>query len=138
MILVRQPNGKYLTYSWLKYVNTNLTEEDIKNIYIENAKKQAEIDICNAKGLDCVLKDEFRYGIKLLTDKDLKDMEINISKKELIKKVPLKPTNKKYISCNFETIAQCPNCGANVVNGIGYTQEKCGKCEQMLDWAGDY
>ena len=44
------------------------------------------------------------------------------------------PKNRRYIACNFETIADCPNCGHGVIDSIGYRETTCSKCGQMLDW----
>ena len=137
-MLIKQPNGKYLTYSLLHEATINLTEQDVINIYIIAAEKRARQDMQDANGLDYVLKDEFKYGRQVLTEKELKDMGINLTKSELLKRVPLIPRNQNYFGCNFETVGECPSCGEQVRNGIGLKETKCRKCTQMLDWGGDY
>jgi hypothetical protein len=137
-MLIKQPNGKYLRCLWFDKPMINLTEQDVTNIYIREAEEKAKRDMQEAHGLDYVLKDEFRFGKQYLTDKNLKDMGINLSKSELLKRVPLIPKNQTYIGCNFETIGECPSCGERVRNGIGLKETKCKFCTQMLDWGGDY
>jgi hypothetical protein len=138
MLLIKQPNGKYLTYSLFRKTTINLTEQDVINIYVKEAEEQAKRDMQEAHGLDCVLKDELKFGKQYLTERNLRDMGINLSKSELLKRVPLVPKNQKYFGCNFETVGECPSCGNKVVNGIGFKETKCRKCTQMLDWGGDY
>lgn len=137
-MIIRQPNGKYLIYKYDKGIEINKSEEDILNIYIkkaiESAKEQAEKDIKEAKGLNYILKREIEFNNIIITEQDLKDMGINILKTELIKKVRLKPQNRQYIECNFEIIAECPNCKSRVINGIGFANKQCNKCGQMIDW----
>ena len=48
-----------------------------------------------------------------------------------------RPKNQKYISCNFETVGNCPRCGKTVVCGIGYIEERCKSCDLKLFW-GQY
>lgn len=139
MEIIKQTNGKYLVWNYADdSIKINLSNEDITNIYIQRAKEQAEKDMQEAKGLDCVLKHEIKYGTPKISEKDIQEMGINISKTELIKKVPLKPKNEQYIGCDFTTWAKCPNCNAKVYDSIGGTQTKCSECGQMLDWKSDY
>ena len=138
-MIIRQPNGDFLIWDFLSgSIEINVSKEKIMNIYLEQAKKRAEKDMQEAKGLDYILKNEIEYGKVTISENDLKEMGINIPKAELIKKVTLKPKNKKYIGCDFTTWAECPNCKAKVYNGISGTQTKCNKCGQMLDWKSDY
>jgi len=51
---------------------------------------------------------------------------------ELIKFVPCAPVRPQYIPIYFETQAYCPSCGEIVVNGMGGTDQKCRKCNQMI------
>jgi len=50
------------------------------------------------------------------------------------KDIPKKPLNQRYASCDFTTYANCPNCGKLVQNCIGFKEERCRKCGQLLDW----
>ena len=134
-MIIKQTNGKYLIYDFGRGVKINYSQDDIIDIYIERAKEQAKKDMEEAKGLDYILKSEIEWDNTIITEKDLQEMGINIPKSELIKKVPLKPQNKQYISCDFTTWAKCPNCNAKVYDSIGGTQTKCSECGQMLDWS---
>lgn len=68
---------------------------------------------------------------KIIEQYTVKDLEQAL---EVIRLNPKEPTNKKYISANFETIGKCPKCGVQVVDSIGGTQKECKKCGQPLLW----
>jgi hypothetical protein len=137
-MIIKQTNGKYLIYDFGRGVKINYSQEDIIDTYIERAKEQAKKDMEEANGLDYILKSEIECDNTIIAEKDLQEMGINISKDELIKKVPLKPKDKQYIGCDFTTWAKCPNCNAKVYDSISGTQTKCSECGQMLDWKSDY
>lgn len=134
-MIIKQTNGKYLIYDYGKEIKVNYSEDDIINVYIEKAKKQAKKDMNEANGLDYLLKYEIERDNTIITEKNLQEIGINIPKSELVKKVPLKPKNKQYIGCDFTTWAKCPNCDSKVYDSIGGTQTECHECGQLLDWS---
>ena len=135
-MLIRQPNGKYceITYSnELKFVN--YTEQDIIDLYIKKAKQDMENAECFGKIIECAERRYFGSVTRYISDEQLKDMGFDKPYKELIKFIPCEPLHTSYAPCDFATYGECPNCGATVRDGMGYTDEKC-KCGQLLKWKG--
>lgn len=132
---IKQPNGKYCCLDYYGRINyANYTKQDIVNLYIENAKK----DIENSKHFGEIIKriaDGNSIKVeKVVDDKVLKSMGFDKPYKELVKFIPSEPINQIYVSCDFATYGNCPNCGGSVRDGMGHTDEKCGKCGQLLKW----
>lgn len=133
--IYKQPNGKYCMMS--PYcgggVNQNLSEQDIIDRYIEEAKRKAENDIREAKNFGNIIEDirpdYFAKGIKV--DDVLKEMGFEKPYNELIKYVPKKPLHQEYH--DFTTYGTCPNCKEQVSICMESGIKKC-KCGQMLDW----
>lgn len=139
MAIIKQTNGKYLVWNYADdSIKINLSNEDIINIYIQEAKEQAEKDMQKAEGLDYLLKHEIGYGEPKISDEQLKEMNINIPKSELTKKIPLIPKDKEYIGAAFATYAKCPSCNSKVYSGIMGQDAECDNCGQMLDWKSKY
>lgn len=129
-VIIKQPNGKYCITN--KYdgrlISYNLTEQDIINLYVGDAKYRAKHDVETAK----------HYGTLIgktdnISDNVLKEIGFNKTYEELIKFVPRKPVNQSYASCDFATYGKCPSCGNVVMNGMGHTDKEC-KCGQLLKW----
>ena len=132
---IKQPNGKYCCIDYYGRENyVNYTEKDIINLYVENAKR----DIENAKHFGEIIKriaDGNSLKVeRVIDDKTLKSMGFDKPYKELVKFIPLKPTNQQYTSCDFTTYGKCPNCGGSVQDGMGGKDEKCRSCGQLLKW----
>lgn len=134
MELIKQPNGKYCSLDWMGVITfNNYTEQDVINMYIEQAKK----DIDNAKHFgEIIARNEYgdSKGMKMINDSQLEEMGFDKPYKELVKFVPRKPTHQEYASCDFVTYGDCPNCGKTVVDGMGHKDEKCRYCGQLLKW----
>lgn len=130
--LIKQPNGKYCIVRYggdvFKY---NLTEEDIINMYIEDAKAH----IGAYKHYGELIKETIGYenSLNKISNEVLKSMGFDRTYDELVKFIPRQPLNKAYVPCDFTTYAECPNCGIIVQDGIGHKDEKC-KCGQLLKW----
>lgn len=124
--LIKQPNEKYCIVNYAGEVSRyNLTEQDIVNMYINDAK--ACIGAAEHYG-SLIVKTDY------VDDSILKAMGFDKSYGELIKFVPRKPTHQEYVSCDFATYGDCPNCGKTVTDGIGGKDEKCRHCGQLLKW----
>ena len=137
MMIAKQPNGKYcFVQSFAKITEYNLTEEDIVDKYVQSAKADAEKALKEAKQSGAIIADisPKYYKNEDEIDKILGKIGFERPYRELIKYVPLKPLNQRYIHNDFVTYAQCPNCDMRVANGIGYEDEKCQHCGQMLKW----
>lgn len=133
--LIKQPNGKYCTVGYGGEVKKyNLTEQDIINLYIEDAKAH----IGTAKHYGNIISETVSCGysdrINPISDDVLKSMGFDRPYNELIKFVPIRPIGTSYVGCNFTTYGKCPNCGGSVEDGIGFREEKCGSCGQLLKW----
>lgn len=125
-ILIKQPNGKYCIVNYSGEVSRyNLVEQDIINMYIEDAKA------CIGAAKHYV---ELIAKTDEISDDVLKEMGFDRPHNELVKYVPRKPTNQSYAPCDFTTYGKCPNCGETVMDGIGGKDEKCRNCGQMLKW----
>lgn len=126
-MLIKQPNGKYCYSGWSKgnrYRNINLTEQDIIDKYIDKAIEE----IKNAEHFGKLIETE------KVSDEELREMGPDKTYSELIKYIPLEPKNIQHASCDFTTYGKCPSCGDRVQDGIGFTEEKCSKCGQLLKW----
>jgi ribosomal protein S27AE len=131
-MLIRQPNGKFCVCDWNgKVERMNLTEKDYIEYCANNARKLAMQFISDPNNIS-----DFGNLIEMknVSDNELKEMGSDKTFEELIKYVPLVPHDQKYISVNFQTQGKCPSCGEIVVDGMGHTDKKCGKCGQMLKW----
>lgn len=123
--LIKQPNGKYCVVDYAGDVrHYNLTEQDIINMYIEDAK--ACIGAAKHYVEIIVKTDE-------ISDDMLKEMGFDRPYNELVKYVPRNPVKQNYAPCDFTIYGKCPNCGRTVQDGIGYRDEKC-ECGQLLKW----
>lgn len=124
--LIKQPNDKYCVIDYTGDVrHYNLTEQDIINMYIKDAKAS----IGTAGHYGNIIKENNH-----IEDDILKDMGFDKTYNELLKFVPRKPLYQKYISCDFATYGDCPSCGKIVSDGIGGTDKKCRHCGQVLKW----
>jgi hypothetical protein len=132
---IKQPNGKYCCVDYYGRKNyANYTEQEIIDLYILNAKRDME----DAKHFGEIIKriadgNSLRVE-RVIDDKTLKSMGFDKPYKELMKLIPLKPTNQEYVSCDFAAHGKCPNCGGGVQDGMGHTDEKCRSCGQLLKW----
>lgn len=132
--LIKQPNGKYCIIDYSDISHYNLTEQDIINMYIENAKAHIGAAEHYGKIISKTVKYTCSQLIHPISNDILKEMGFDKSYDELVKFVPLNPIDKQYAACSFTTYGKCPNCGGNVQDGIGLTEEKCRSCGQLLEW----
>ena len=124
--LIKQPNEKYCVIDYAGDVrHYNLTEQDIINMYVQDAKDC----IGAAKHYGNIVKESNK-----IADDVLKEMGFDKPYNELLKFVPRKPTHQEYAACDFATYGGCPNCGKTVTDGIGGRDEKCRYCGQVLKW----
>lgn len=130
--IYKQPNGRYCYCSYKGVEKIDLSEQDILAIFLAEAEEAAKDAIKNAKNFGEIIKDSLTYN-NPLSDEVLKQIGFTESYKELVKYVPRKPLDPRYVSCDFATYAKCPNCNQTVQDGIGFKQEKC-CCGQMLKW----
>lgn len=128
----KQPNGLYCYFSYNGVEGSDLTEEDVKRIYIEEAEIEAYDAIKNAKNFGVIIEE--------LLCRDTKGDEVWLRQigftepyDTLVKYVPRKPTEQQYVGCDFTTYAKCPSCGERVQNCMGNGQEEC-ECGQRLKW----
>lgn len=131
--LIKQPNGKYCIVNYSGDVtHYNLTEQDIINMYIEDAKASIEA----SKHYGQIIKETIGYNNSLnrIPDEILKDMGFDKTYDELIKFIPREPIKKYYAPCDFTTYGKCPNCGETVEDCMGRKDEKCRHCDQLLKW----
>lgn len=133
--LIKQPNGKYCVIDYVGNVkHYNITEQDIINMYIEDAKACIGTAEHYGKLINKTVFTGYYESIKRIPDDILKEMGFDKTYDELLKYIPRRPIEKAYTPCNFTTYAECPNCGGRVQDGIGHTDEKCEKCNQLLKW----
>lgn len=131
--LIKQPNGKYCSVNmWGELEFFNLTEEEIINMYIEKAKANI-VRAYNFGELIRQMENADNFNRQTISDEQLKDMGYDKSFKELVKFIPRKPRDTRYVVCDFATYGKCPTCGEKVVDGMGYKDTKC-KCGQLLKW----
>ena len=124
--LIKQPNELYCVVNYSgEVVRYNLTEQDIINLYIEDAK----FHMFSAKNCGELIARAYRVN-----DDVLKEMGFTSPYNELVKYVPRKPVNQSYAPCDFTTYGDCPNCGGEVRDGMGHRDDKCRSCGQMLKW----
>lgn len=132
--LIKQPNGKYCIINSSDISHYNLTEQDIINMYIEDAKAC----IGAAEHYGKIIAKTVSYicpqVVYPISNDVLKEMGFDKSYNELVKFVPRKPIDTHYASCDFTTYGKCPNCGESVQDGIGFTEGKCRSCGQLLEW----
>lgn len=133
--LIKQPNEKYCIVKFSGDVtHYNLTEQDIINMYIEDAKTCIETSEHYGKIIANTVKDGYNEKLNRISDDILKEMGFDKTYDELLKYVPRKVTNTSYYGRDCTTYGKCPNCGGGVHDGIGGTDKKCGKCGQILKW----
>lgn len=134
---IKQPNGKYCKIHLGSIDAINLTEEEIVKEAVAQAETTAKEAIRNAKhsGEIVAMLEKNTINPTSSSSKDglLKQVGFTDTFNELVKYVPRKPLNKRYIPINFETVGKCPNCGKNVYDGIAFKDEKC-DCGQLLNW----
>ena len=128
----KQPNGMYCYFSYNGVERYDLTEKDIIDLFVQEAKDTADYEIKNAKNFGGIIE-ELLYRKYKESDEWLKHIGFTESYDDLVKYVPRYPKSTEYVSCNFATYGKCPSCGGTVQNGIGFKQEKC-KCGQRLKW----
>ena len=131
--IFKQPNGKYCYFSYNGMEKINLTEQDIKEIYISKAEAESEDAIKNAENYGGIIKELFYRNSNSSCDVWLKQIGFTESYENLIKYIPRKPLHQIYASSDFTTYALCPYCNEHVQNGMGFIQKQC-KCGQMLQW----
>lgn len=133
--LIKQPNGKYCSADYQGRVDFyNYTEEDIINIYIEKAKDDMKNAEHYGKLIERVENGDSCRVERTISDEHLELMGFDKPYNELVKFVPRQPLNQRYASHDFTTYAKCPNCGGRVQNGMGYKDDKCKNCDQLLKW----
>ena len=129
--LIKQPNEKYCIVDCAGEIRRyNLTEQDIIDMYIEDAKAH----IGAAEHYGNIVAETVRFGCKPVSNKTLNEMGFNKTYDELVKFAPRKPTNQQYASRDFATYGKCPSCGGSVRDGIGGRDDKCRDCGQLLKW----
>ena len=112
-------------YDWIsKEKHINLTEEDVVNMYVD----QAHRDVRNAA-----------IFIKLIEDVpvenwELVDMGCEKTLEEMRRYIPTRPLNQSYSGHDCTTYGKCPSCGKLVQDGWGLTEERCSQCGQILKW----
>ena len=132
--LIKQPNGNYCITDYSGNIkHYNLTEQDIINMYIEEAK--SHIGAAEHYG-NLIAKTVSVYSRKTndIPNNILKKMGFDKTYDELVKFVPRTPIDTQYASCDFATYGKCPNCGESVRDGMGGKDEKCKSCGQLLKW----
>mgnify|MGYP003309753404 CR=1 FL=1 len=128
--LIKQPNGKYCTIGYQGKMDfVNYTEQDIINLYIEEAKRDME----NAKNYGVIIERSIRSE-RSISNEYLKKMGFDKPYDELVKYIPRKPKNMNYVPRDCETTAKCPNCNKEVKHNMGYIDRTCKSCGQLLDW----
>ena len=133
--LIKQPNGKYCICDYNgKIERYNLIEQDIINMYIEEAKACIGAAEQHYGNIISNTVNEYTGEANPISDATLKEMGFDDTYNELVKFIPRKPLHTVYSSCNFATYGNCPNCGGSVQDGMGYREEKCHNCGQMLKW----
>ena len=132
--MYKQPNGKYCDICCGSIVSYNLTEEDIVERMVADAKREAESLIETAKHFGNIVSELAKYeGRVFINDKVLGEMGFTESYRDLVKHIPRKPISKKYVHYDFTTYAKCPSCEKTVQNCMGNGDKKC-SCGQMLKW----
>ena len=128
--LIKQPNGKYCTIGYQGKMDfVNYTEQDIIDLYIEEAKKDME----NANHYGAIIEKSIRSG-RSISNECLRTMGFDKPYNELVKYIPRKPVNLDYNPCDFTTYGNCPNCSSRVKDCMGHKDKSCKKCNQLLDW----
>ena len=133
--LIKQPNEKYCVVDYAGDVrHYNLTEQDIINMYIEDAKAC----IGTAEHYSNIIKKTVSYGYKetlnKIPDDVLNEMGFDKTYYELLKFVPRKAVDTSYYGRDCTTYGKCPNCGSSVQDGMGGTDKQCRYCGQILKW----
>lgn len=126
-MIFKQPNGKICLagdYTLLY----NLTEEE----FIEHEKQKAEVKAKYMLQNPGNINDIIKY--RKITDEQLKEMGYEKTYEEMMKYIPKRVVGGIYYGRDCTTYGKCPTCDAPVQDGIGYTDHKCNKCGQVLDW----
>ena len=132
--LIKQPNEKYCIVDYAGEVKRyDLTEQDIVNMYIEDAKACIEAAEHYGKIIEKTVN-IYNGQTSSIPDDMLYKMGFDKPYDELVKFVPRKPIDTSYVGCDFTTYGKCPNCGGSVQDGMGRRDEKCRSCSQLLKW----
>lgn len=134
--ITKQPNGKYCIINYDGEIeHYNLIEQDIIDLYIEEVKKSINESEPSSYIISSTVNG---YSIceKIIRrpDDTLKEMGFDKTYDELVRFVPRRPTNTGYSDHDCTMYGKCPSCGNVVQNGMGFTQEQCSKCGQILKW----
>ena len=132
--LYKQPNGKYCDIRCGSILSYNITEEDIVERMVADAKREAEKMIETANHFGNIISEIAQHeGYVSIDNRVLGEMGFTEGYRELVKYVPRKPINQSYAGCDFTTYANCPSCQKRISNCMGNGDKKC-SCGQMLDW----
>ena len=133
--LIKQPNGKYCVIDYAGDVrHYNLTEQDIIDMYIEDAKACIGASGHYSSIVSKTVSGGYNEELNRIPDDTLKEMGFDKTYDELLKYVLRRVINTSYYGRDCTPYGKCPNCGKTVSDGIGGTDEKCGACGQMLKW----
>jgi hypothetical protein len=132
--LYKQPNGKYcFLNAWSNKLDSNLSEEDVVDRFVDEAKDFAKEVIKRALSYPNIIADinPKYHGLPSMLDAQLADMGFDKSYKELIKHIPREPIDKEYH--DFTTYGRCPCCGKRVSICMDRGIKSC-ECGQKLKW----
>lgn len=122
-----QPNGKICIVEphTLLY---NFSKEEFIEYEKQKAEENAKYQMQNPSNISDIIR------FKKISDTQLKEMGYDKTYEEMIKYVPKRVKQCKYSGRDCTTYGKCPTCGASVQDGIGFTNDQCSKCGQILDW----
>ena len=126
-MIIKQPNGKICVVE-MHTILCNLTEEEL----IEYEKKKAEENVKFMLQNPCNISDIIKF--RKISDEQLRDMGYDKTYEEMMKYIPKRVIESSYYGRDCTEYGKCPTCNAPVQNGIGYTDYKCRKCNQILEW----
>ena len=133
--LIKQPNEKYCIVDYAGDVRRyNLTEQDIINMYIEDAKACIGAAEHFSNLIKRTVSSGFEETLNRISDNVLNEMGFDKTYDELLRFVPRKVKNESYCGHDCTSYAKCPNCGSGVQDGMGGTDKQCRSCGQILKW----